>query len=843
MSRWHERACRRPDVGVLDGIPCCNYCFAIPSLEDSGPVISLPQPPRLRSRSQIGLAWPPAVSYRPDNASGYDRIQSPRTVATSPQIPVSDDDRIADSVSKSPFEPSMVFPKITSDDTIRLLRLRPGQNDDPIHADIEVVRLGDSQTPTPSYEAVSYTWADETGDDGRHCPVFIGQYWDVVYVTNNCNAVLKTIRHYHVDRTIWIDCLCIDQDCVDDKMHQTGLMREIYTNASGVIAYLGAASADSDSAIDSLKGSKSDRRTAQQSLFQRPYFSRLWAIQEVVLAKRLELLCGRQSVPWLNHFPPAELSIISPGAPSWLIDMSSWSKVTGQNLLRLLIDTSSYKCSDPRDKVFGLLGLVQEQGLTPDYSISVEDVYTGIAAYIIKHHRNFDIFGLASTGKSAYALPSWVPDFSQKLVPTLPETVHTDSYLDGMEVLAFDFFLESRTSSEQLDISNGTLQISAVKLCDVSGKVIRSSGHSKVMVEMGGRGILIVKLLGQTYECTESDSLFILNGWNHPVLLRRCPNLGSYSLISPCALSFGQPALEVDKLWLLPWGDLPHDIQEDVIKISSWSSEEINLIRDIYFRLLESIHPGLAAPSEDPFSVISARILDFYRLSSKTQFPQTEEALWNAWTELDKKLHWMFLDQAVLWKFMKALETEEYLSGTGKMQLPDDESVAVLEAMCGVKFPSTYDWDLGRFCSSFIHTPIPSPGELERTWSPFLDQLKSHLTEIRHWAMISEQLLKVLEYSRLALDRSWDSFPGTQLPGRWLSNGDNSDHGAEGGLYGHERVWNWAEFKDSLRLRESLWNQRIHDDVNPPFSYNLSVRAGLRLIGVDLDTQMVINIV
>ncbi|KAK2802781.1 hypothetical protein FQN51_004309 [Onygenales sp. PD_10] len=163
--------------------------------------------------------------------------------------------------------------------------------------------------------------------------------------------------------------------------------------------------------------------------------------------------------------------------------------------------------------------------------------------------------------------------------------------------------------------------------------------------------------------------------------------------------------------------------------------------------------------------------------------------------------------------------------------------------MCGVKFPITYDWDVGRFCSSFIHTPTPGPGELEGTWSPLLNQLKSRLAEIRTWAMVSEQSLKVLEYSRLALDRSWDSFPGTQLSLRWLSNRDNFRDAAEGGLYGHERVWDWAEFKDSLRLREILWSQRIHDDINPLFSYKLSVRAGLRLIGVDLDNQMVINIV
>jgi Heterokaryon incompatibility protein (HET) len=259
----------------------------------------------------MNLTWPSVVSYSRASPSGdWGAHRSPTPMPSQETTPV-ENARNQDVVPKSQCN-AAIFPEIISDDEIRLLRLRPGQHDGPIHAYFEGACLRSSSIPV--YEALSYTWADESGDSTRRCPIFIGQYWDIVYVTHNCEEALRSIRHQQVDRLIWVDSLCINQESADEKTHEAGLMREIYMNASRVVVYLGGASTDSDVALGFLKTAAAESptsgrvavidkksRTALQSLFQRPYFSRLWVVQEVLLARDLEIVCGQNSVSWVNR--------------------------------------------------------------------------------------------------------------------------------------------------------------------------------------------------------------------------------------------------------------------------------------------------------------------------------------------------------------------------------------------------------------------------------------------------------------------------------------------------------------------------------------------------------------
>lgn len=55
--------------------------------------------------------------------------------------------------------------------------------------------------------------------------------------------------------------------------------------------------------------------------------------------------------------------------------------------------------------------------------------------------------------------------------------------------------------------------------------------------------------------------------------------------------------------------------------------------------------------------------------------------------------------------------------------------------------------------------PVPESAALESTWTPVIFELKSQLTEIQRWAEVTEQLLKVFEYSQMVLGKSWVSLP------------------------------------------------------------------------------------
>jgi len=190
MSRWHEFGCRRPDVDVVSGIPCCNYCFAL-ALQEDITAPSIPPLPRLRSRARMNLTWPSVVSYsRASPSSDWGAHRSPTPMPPQETTPV-ENARNQDIVPKSQCNVA-IFPEIMSDDEIRLLRLRPGQPDGPIHAYFEGACLRSS--PIPVYEALSYTWADESGDSTRRSPIFIGPYWDIIYVTHNCEQRLESLK-------------------------------------------------------------------------------------------------------------------------------------------------------------------------------------------------------------------------------------------------------------------------------------------------------------------------------------------------------------------------------------------------------------------------------------------------------------------------------------------------------------------------------------------------------------------------------------------------------------------------------------------------------------------------
>ncbi|KAI9151336.1 hypothetical protein HJFPF1_08538 [Paramyrothecium foliicola] len=87
----------------------------------------------------------------------------------------------------------------------------------------------------------------------------------------------------------------------------------------------------------------------------------------------------------------------------------------------------SLKTTDPRDKIFALLGLASGKCLndiTVDYDIPVPDLYLNVMSAICKDFTNYVLFSFAGLAADRPAfngrpdIPSWVPDFSQPLPHT-----------------------------------------------------------------------------------------------------------------------------------------------------------------------------------------------------------------------------------------------------------------------------------------------------------------------------------------------------------------------------------------------------------------------------------------
>ncbi|KAH6646986.1 heterokaryon incompatibility protein-domain-containing protein [Truncatella angustata] len=448
ISRWHETYCSEPDVKVVGGLPCCTYCFAVASIDDLALEQSVEKPQSLVTSEHLPwkLAWPACVEYLqsplPENATSEnstEHLRSGELAETAVQSQLGGVRQLLPPTTAACGRQAVLgYVRLQHSDQIRLLRLSAARQGDPIHADFTDSRLNHDE---PAFDALSYTWADESGDSIKRRPIFIGRYWDVYPATRNCEKALQSIRQAHGPRNVWLDAICINQDDDDERSMQVGLMSRIYASANQVLVYLGDLSTDGDVALDLLARkdlmhifswtpasvTSSDHiklcqcdacaqeRDALKTFFNRPYFRRLWVVQELVLAKIAWIYCGFRSIPW----PVSGLKDTDEvrEGPRWIQYRDTRAKFTNQHLLSLLVDTSTCCCSDPRDKVFAILGLIHswdQEPVMPDYSRNVKEVYIGIAAYLIQIcGAGRDVFSYANGQQANLHLPSWVPDWSK----------------------------------------------------------------------------------------------------------------------------------------------------------------------------------------------------------------------------------------------------------------------------------------------------------------------------------------------------------------------------------------------------------------------------------------------
>ncbi|KAK8090661.1 hypothetical protein PG994_000166 [Apiospora phragmitis] len=248
------------------------------------------------------------------------------------------------------------FPPLPSEQHIRVLLLSPARRwDHPLHGYLQIQDLNGR----PHYEALSYTWSDETGD--------------------------------------------------------ASLNRRLYA-----VVDLGEPSSGSDRALDCLNGI-TDKEAfvgygdALNTLFRRPYFRRIWIIQEITSASQVEVTCGSRSAD-LRH-----LKNTTSLKPPWMAAFSTQIEtfqLTGwyegpEGLLRLLMDTRESESSDPRDKIFALLGLRKdynkEGALVADYDFTYAQICTGLADYYLQYPGYQYIMCLR--GARLPTLPSWVPNW------------------------------------------------------------------------------------------------------------------------------------------------------------------------------------------------------------------------------------------------------------------------------------------------------------------------------------------------------------------------------------------------------------------------------------------------
>ena len=283
---------------------------------------------------------------------------------------------------------------------IRLLRVtQEEERPEVIRCRFKLVQL-DELSDSDTYIAISYVWGPDMLTHWARCP-------DNTYLEMPASSAAVLHRLLTTNKTsyIWIDALCINQKDLEEKPSQIRLMKEIYSSAQYVFAWLGDASGDSKLAMEFIPKIyhvigylhtnnlpitiesvtefqdctlRDPTWKALISLVERKWFQRVWIIQEVVLAKRTELVCGEESVDWktlavvvamlqsnglsrlLISFEGVDVPFLSWGFKGIQCTFGIRDLVQKNNVPSLetnLFGCSFYKAKDPRDKLFALLAM------------------------------------------------------------------------------------------------------------------------------------------------------------------------------------------------------------------------------------------------------------------------------------------------------------------------------------------------------------------------------------------------------------------------------------------------------------------------------------------------------
>ncbi|KAK6860702.1 hypothetical protein PG995_004338 [Apiospora arundinis] len=172
------------------------------------------------------------------------------------------------------------------------------------------------------YDALSWCWG--TDFPNHALMVRKGDQTYKLRIKRELALALKYLRHRDKMRTLWVDAVCIDQANPNERNHQVQMMSRIYTRASMVCIWLGEHTENSKIAIDFIRDEVMELRNietictdkrytrkwqALQMLMQTEWFSRRWVVQEIALAKKAEVCCGADKIPWKDFAIAVELFV------------------------------------------------------------------------------------------------------------------------------------------------------------------------------------------------------------------------------------------------------------------------------------------------------------------------------------------------------------------------------------------------------------------------------------------------------------------------------------------------------------------------------------------------------
>lgn len=317
-------------------------------------------------------------------------------------------------------EHGFAYPAMRPAHQVRLLRCVPGRQGRPRTYQLIVVSLADLRSLR--YRALSYAWG-RAQSRGQVQKIVVNE--QPFFIRRNLADFLSTAATKNKYGLFFVDAICVNQLDDEERRCQVKEMARVFRLANEVVAWLGAPPPAQVASLQKLRLAKGQDRAAWTDvqweafhyLSHHPYWSRLWAVQEILLAPHVVLWCGpftfslsmlsssRRGVTSAparhdadgrpsslggrvaGQYSPAQTIIThrlcqtmqsSFDALAQGASVGTLEEIT-QNLARppnrpavyqsrmpeplhhVLATFGQLSCSDPRDKLYGILGLLREE--------------------------------------------------------------------------------------------------------------------------------------------------------------------------------------------------------------------------------------------------------------------------------------------------------------------------------------------------------------------------------------------------------------------------------------------------------------------------------------------------
>lgn len=405
----------------------------------------------------------------------------------------------------APYE----YSTLAHHDSIRIVELFPSKTQEsPLQSELVHTRLSDGFDGSNGYTALSYVW----GIVKESHPLQIGN--KCLLIGANLDAALRHLRRHDRPIRVWADAICINQLDISERNHQVRQMRSIYSSARDTVIYLGnqdggnigysawnflernsewAMNQNRDVdyglpvARENMNHFRGDLADVESDILNRAWFRRVWVFQEVVVSQNLFIQSGDRRISWDDF---SRILLLSPRyhdqygnslgwrdkievvrdmfhtrcsylashshiytRPDWHSRVESY-KGTDLQILNVLERARHLQASDPRDKIFALLGIstgVNLKRFVIDYGKSRNAVYLDFARHLMETTNSHDLLSHVDDSEddvdleawkrtsilteSVPKLPSWVPNwdrgkdkaqkYSRTILSTLEEESHT----------------------------------------------------------------------------------------------------------------------------------------------------------------------------------------------------------------------------------------------------------------------------------------------------------------------------------------------------------------------------------------------------------------------------------